>query len=407
MSDLTANMDDTILEKIYRSGLKFLEPVDLYQTHKLVAEEATKLLNADWGALYLAKGREFNRVAVYPENSSIGSLYKPRKRGFTYLAYSKKKTFVVDRNGIVGAHPELLKNGYESAICIPLSYLKKSIGALVLFSNEQHKFSEKELNLLKIFGSYASLAIHRSESYDETKKALEMRDLFISMAAHELRTPLTAVNGYIQLLNTKLSGSNTSESRWVQQLYWESTRLTNLISELLEINRIKTGQLQYIWKECHVKELMKRVVNNFKFSFPDKNLIFDDQYNYENDIVIGDFDKIMQSVTNILDNAVKFSPLEKSIELTLKHQPNFAVIQVKDHGVGISKKDIPKIFEGFYRGDNNYSPEGLGLGLYLVKDIVNRHHGTIKVRSVANRDTIVEVRLPLNKPSTISNGKFS
>lgn len=397
MSDLADEVDDKILKKIYRSGLKFLEPITLSQTHLLVAEEAVRLLNADWGALYLAKGREFDRVATYPEGSDLNSIYKPRKRGFTYLAYSKKKTFLVGKEEIIEAHPELAKHGYESAICIPLSYHKRSIGALVLLSKENHKFSDKELNLLKIFGSYASLAIHRSQLYDETKKALDMRDLFISMAAHELRTPLTAVNGYIQLLSSKLINSNSSEARWIQQLHWESIRLTNLVSELLEINRIKSGQLQYIWKECSMKEIMIRVVANFNFSYPDKILIYNDLYSGSTDVVIGDFDKIIQSITNILDNAVKFSPPGKPVELILKYQPGLAVVQVKDKGVGIPKKDIPKVFEGFYRVENNLSPEGLGLGLYLVKDIVNRHHGSIKIRSALNKETTVEIKLPLNK----------
>ena len=387
-------MDDSVLEKIYKSGLKFLEPISLEQTYQLIVKEVVGLLDADWAGLYLASGRKLQRVTSYPEDSPVQFVYKPRKKGFTYAAFLERKTIAIGRQGIMEAHPELSHQDYESALCIPLSYHGRSIGVLTLLGKSNHVLSEKELSLLKVFGAYASLAIHRSKSYDETNKALETRDLFISMAAHELRTPLTAVSGYIQLLRSKMRSSDSAESRWVEQLYRESIRLGNLVKELLEINRIKTGQLQYFWKECSLRGIMDRVIAGFKFVYPHKELIYDDQLGASPDTIIGDYDKIIQAVTNILDNAVKYSPQDKPVELMLKHRNRDLVIQVKDQGVGIPKNEISKIFEGFYRVDNGYHPEGLGVGLFLVKDIIERHRGQIKIKSKVHKRTVVEVILP-------------
>jgi len=135
-------------------------------------------------------------------------------------------------------------------------------------------FTEKEVNILKLFSSVASLAVIKMRLLNETQKALETRDLFISMAAHEFRTPLTTISGYTQLLYTKLAGANTSESRWIEELIWETSRLTILVNELLAANRIKSGKLQYIWKECSLKEVISRAILAFRFTHRIIKLIF-------------------------------------------------------------------------------------------------------------------------------------
>lgn len=385
----------TILEKIYKSGLKFLEPISLSETFTLAPEEAAKLLSADWAALYIGDKDELKEVARYPRESRLP--YEPRKRGFTYRAYMEKKTYIIKKEEMNRIHPELRKLSFEAAICVPLAYQKKSIGALVLFAREDRKFTSKELGLLKIFGSYVTLGIRRAQQHAETRDALEKRDLFISMAAHELRTPLTSVNGYIQLLKTKLSGGDNVESRWIDQLYWESVRLSGLVNELLEINRIKTGQLQYFLKECSLREIVERVKSNFRFSYPERELIVEDKLGNKSDILIGDYDKILQVFANLMDNAVKYSPSDSKVYLILEAKDQYFTIKVKDFGIGIHRGEQSKIFEGFHQG-MGHNKEGLGLGLFLVKDIITRLHGEIKLHSKIGKGTTFEIKLPAVNP---------
>src|SRR5690606_7915517 len=118
----------------------------------------------------------------------------------------------------------------------------------------------KETDILKLFGSFASLAIKKNELYEETKNALEVRDMFISLASHELRTPLTSINGYIQLLHSRKDKLGHSESKWINELYEESKRLTNLVRELLEVNRIKQGQLQFILRETKFSDIVTSAI---------------------------------------------------------------------------------------------------------------------------------------------------
>lgn len=381
---------ENILEKIYKASLRFLNQLTPSETYAAIVEEAKKLVQAESGSMFLNTDNGFERV--YATNPLLYKV-KPRKKGHIYSVYTSGKPMVTEIKDLEVIHPQLKKMGTKSVIFIPLSYKNHSIGVLTVQAYENKRFTNKELEILNLFGSMASLAVKKNQSYEETKKALETRDLFISMAAHELRTPLTAVNGYIQLLKNKLLNKEGNEGRWIEQLYAESVRLTHLVNELLEINRIKSEELQYFLRECSVIDIINRAKSNFQFSYPERQLIVEEKIGTKKDILIGDYDKILQAITNLLDNAVKYSADNTPIELILKIVGGYFVIQVCDQGIGIRKEEQEKIFEGFHRG-SGHNKEGLGLGLFLVKDIVTRLHGFIQVKSVVNKGTTVEIRLP-------------
>lgn len=385
---------DNILEKINRAGLKFLSPLTLQQTYSVVVEEAVKLIGAHSAALYLMQDGKLIRVAFYPHD--LDRIIKPRKKGFTYQAYVNKKTMVVSGAQFDDAHPGLKKRHFKSAIYIPISYHHQSIGTLSLLLRNEKRFSEKEIKSFDLFGSYVSLAIHKSQLFEEIKEALSTRDLFISMAAHELRTPLTTISGYTQLLHSKFSGSDSAEARWVEGLLWESSRLTQLVNELLEVNRIKNGQFQYVWQECSLKQIIERTVLNFRFNHPYYKITIHDHLSNGQDRVIGDCDKLIQVLTNLLDNAAKFSSSATEIIVNLRFKLPYIVLQVKDQGKGIDKADMPRIFEGFYKG-RDPSKEGMGLGLFLAKNIIEEHRGSIHLHSKLNKGTTAEIHLPKAK----------
>ncbi len=382
---------ETVLEKVHNSALKLLTPISVEETYKVIVDEAMDLVKADYGSIFLAKNDELERV--YASDPILFSI-KPRKRGYTYSVHRTGKPVILPSEQIEEIHPQFGKTKARSDIIVPLKNQNKSMGVLTIQSHQKKFFSRREIAILNLFIPLASLAIRKAQLYDEIKGALETRDLFISMAAHELRTPLTAVNGYVQLLHSKLSGGDNSESRWIEQLYSETRRLTNLVNELLEINRIKSGELNYFWKECRLKEIISRVQSGFKFSYPEREFIYEDKVDGQSDIIIGDYDKILQVLTNLVDNAVKFSPPHTPVTLSLKSKNHNFIVDIKDHGIGIPKEDLDKIFEGYFRGKNNKTMEGMGLGLYIVKDIIHRHHGDIEISSKVSKGTTFRITLP-------------
>lgn len=380
---------DNILEKITKASIHFLTPLTSEETYKIVVEEAKKLVKAEYGSIILSQNNKL--VRVYSSSEILKGIVV-RKKGFTYRASKSKQPFVVDAGRIAKFHEEIRSLGIMATIYIPLAYKEESIGILSLHSKESGHFTNKELEILKLFGTLATLAIRKTQLYDETKKALEIRDLFIAMAAHELRTPLTALNGYIQLLVTKIGGKQSIEGRWIRELNSECKRLVALVNELLEVNRIRSGELKYIWQVCRLREIINKAVSNFEFNFPGRVLIFTDNLKEEKDMVIGDYDKILQAINNVLDNAVKYSSSSNSIKLNLGSNRTYLIIKVTDQGKGISKKDLTKIFEGYYRGEKN-APEGMGLGLYITQNIVKQHRGFIKIKSRMDIGTTLELRL--------------
>lgn len=380
---------ESILEKINKSTARFLVPLTTEETFKIIVAEAKKIIGGDYGAIFLENNSELERVYADADFFT----FKQRKRGFTFTTFTTNKPLVVDVDSEKNFHPAIVNNGIKSIVHIPLAYKDKSIGVLTIHSLEPKHFSQKDLHLFVLYGSLASMAIRKTQLYDETKNALETRDLFISLASHELRTPLTSINGYIQLLHRKLAHQPTVEGKWIKELYEESIRLTNLIKELLEINRIKQGQLQYELRECRIEEFVHAAIGRYRFVNPDRRIQLMNDLKNKDTRIIGDCEKLLQMVSTLLNNADKFSPHNAPIEVILSQTRHHVIIQIKDQGLGIAGNDLNKVFEGFYKGDKKES-EGLGVGLLLAKHIVSYHHGSISLKSKKNRGTTVEVRLP-------------
>lgn len=381
---------DEILDKIHRAAIKFLHPLDTEILYKTIVKEAVNLVDAKYGSLILLENGTLKRVhSTLPQNENIPI----RAKGLAHQAFVSRKAFVKHSEENNTFHQSVINMGIKSNIYIPLSNKGRSIGVLVVNSCKDQSFTEAQLSILKLFGTFASIAIRKNQLYDEVRTALETRDLFISMAAHEIRTPLTTLSGYAQLLQAKLSGVNTPESRWADEMSWETFRLSMLVNELLEVSRIKSGKFQYTLKEVSLKNVIQRAVNSFQFSYPDRKIIFKDGLESKSDFVVGDFDKLLQVVTNLLDNAIKYSPPTSDVTISLSYKSPYMVLKVEDKGKGISKKDLPKIFEGYYRGEERMSG-GMGLGLYLTKHIIDKHRGLIHVNSKLNKGTTMEIKLP-------------
>lgn len=379
---------DNILDQIHTAGMRFLLPLDLKDTYKVIVDEAVRMVDAEYGSIVLSENSTWNRIYT---SSTLANKISNRKNGNTAKAFNENIVIVADIEETGKFHPELKKQGMKSSIFIPLSYEDKAIGVLIINAKKKIEQSANELKALKIYGSMATLVIRKAQLYQETSEALKTRDFFISLASHELRTPLTSINGYIQLLHSRLSNQDTVEAKWVKELYEESKRLTNLIQELLEINRIKQGTLQFILRECNIVEVAEKAVERCKVALPKRKVEL--VAKTPRATVIGDFDKLLQVFSSILNNAIKFSPDNSVVTFGITKAKGNIVIRITDHGVGIDREDIMKVFDGFYKGDNHLK-EGIGVGLMLAKHIIKYHHGTIEIKSTATKGTTVQIILP-------------
>lgn len=380
-------------EEIYDSSLKFLSPLGLNQTYELVVREAIKLTQGSGGSILLAQNGSLKRVyASNPESYRI----KIRPDGYTYQSYKNKKIVTLTRSQLLKIHPEIQDIPLISDIMVPLINRGRSIGVISLYTNKKNRFDNKDKEILKIFSPLASLAIRKAQLYYELNKSLETRDLFISLASHELKTPITTIYIYLQLIQKNINKNNAFDPSWITTLLFEMTRLTKLVNELLEINLIKSGKMNYSWEEASIHEILRRSITTFKANHKNKKVKFISELKEKEIIIVADFDKLIEVFVNLLDNAAKHSDASAPITILLKKLDKSLSISVNDLGEGIKKEDIPKIFEGFYKTENNTKP-GMGLGLYLANQIIEKHKGKIKVKSKLGKGSKFEVILPFYK----------
>lgn len=380
-----------ILEVINISAVKILATQNLEQLCLGIVEEAKKLVNAEYGSIYLKKDNKLERVYV---SYRLLTKWNTKRDGLIDRIFNSNAITILHDDKIQKLQPHLKKIGIQSIIFIPLSHRSESIGLLCLHSLKNEFFTSKELHILKLFGSMASLAITKMRSYDETKEALEIRDRFISLASHELRTPLTSLNGYIQLLYSKMANKDSVESRWVEELHTESTRLTNLVKDLLDINRIKQGQLAFFFSEVDMRKLIEKSILQFKKD-PDCKIDFIDKVTDEKYIVIGDFERLFEMVCNLLTNAVKFSKIPPMATVILSRSKKKIRVAIKYKGEGVGRKEELKgIFKGLAMDIQANTRDGMGIGLLYARHIIAHHRGKLDVTMTKTRGTTVEVTLP-------------
>ncbi|HEV8507060.1 MAG TPA: ATP-binding protein [Chitinophagaceae bacterium] len=238
----------------------------------------------------------------------------------------------------------------------------------------------------------------------ETKMHEQRKDDFIRMASHELKTPVTSIKGYVQLLltmfrdydaNKKNISSHTIQTS-LSTIDKQIIKLNRLMSELLDLSRIDSGKLELKMQNFDVNDLVKETVDDVRQTTRHEILI----KNSADCKLFGDKDRIGQVLLNLLTNAIKYSPRTNSIEVDV-HQPSQKIISisVRDHGIGIDKKDHEKIFERFYRveGKTEQTYPGFGIGLFIASEIINRHNGTIWVESEKSKGSTFTFTLPVTE----------
>lgn len=379
-------------ELIHNAALRLSKPGSLEDVYETIVSDSLNFVGADFGSIFLRKKGVLERVYA-----SDPTLYTARIRdkGYTYKASMLESPSYIQFSKIQKFQPNLSILGVKSVVYIPLWYKNRSFGIISLDSLKRKEYSDEEMTILKLYGSIASLAMKKTEFYNETKQALEIRNFFISIAAHELRTPLTSISGYVQLLKKKMPNGESLESRWIEKLAHETNRLTILTKELLESNRIRAGVAEYMLKQHSLNDIIKRTINRLQYHYPDRELQYQNSLPNSEDIVVADYDKLIQVFYNLLENAIKYSPEDEPIGISMDFRKPHLVVKIRDKGVGIEFDRLKQILDGTYNHvDDGSEKAGIGLGLFLVKKIIEKHNGFISIKSAKRKGTTVTVKLP-------------
>src|SRR4029453_16914332 len=212
--------------------------------------------------------------------------------------------------------------------------------------------------------------------------------------SHELMTPLTAIRGYAETLSlTPFAPASTEGQRAVRIIHEEGERIERLVGDLLDLARFEAGGISLARDKVAVADLFSRVVERHSRSAEEKNVAIDTRISDPGLTVVGDAHRLEQVLQNLASNGLRHTPPGGRITLAAERTETGVRIDVADTGAGIPQEHLPHVFDRFYKADPSRSQSGSGLGLSIVKAIVERHGGTVRVRSTPGVETVFEIEL--------------
>lgn len=291
------------------------------------------------------------------------------------------------------------KDGTKFWANVVVTALRDRSGVLKGFAKVTRDMTERRRAETKLRLAYENLETRVADRTKELQKAIEARDEFLSIASHELRTPLTALKLQNQILERRLNknkqdGLSLQETReMINMSSRQVTQLSRLIDDMLDVTRIASGRLRLEINECNLSELLVRIFESFAPQFQAAGVRA--ELDVEENLKVNcDEQRIEQVIANLLSNAIKYAS-GSPVEVYLRRVGRIAEVRVKDSGPGISKKDQERIFQRFERATPANEASGLGLGLFISKQIIESHGGHISLESEPGKGATFKFTLPL------------
>jgi signal transduction histidine kinase len=225
----------------------------------------------------------------------------------------------------------------------------------------------------------------------------KLKSDFVSNVSHELRTPLALIRLYAETLELGRISNLGKRQEYYEIIRKESERLTSLINNILDFSRIESGKKEYSFRETDVADLVRSTLESYRFEIEQNGFQFEQKIDNDLPQVYVDREAISRSLLNLVNNAVKYSGTEKYLGVNLYRHNGGVNLEVVDHGIGISAKEQPKIFEKFYRVSDPllHDTKGSGLGLSLVRHVVQAHGGEVAVESEPGHGSKFIITLPV------------
>ena len=416
---LARELSDSLTQQIATSEILRViasSPTDLRPVLNAVAENAARICEANDTLIYRVDGQRLRGVADY------GPLPGQLGKGPTLTRLSVPSRCIIDRRTIhvhdLTTVPTedfranfLRSHGTRTVLATPLLRQGVPIGVILIRRMEVRPFSDRQIALLETFADQAVIAIENVRLFQETQdknRQLEianerlqeldrLKSDFVANVSHELRTPLTAIKGAVDLILREVPGPLTERQiHYLTRVRSNTQHLAGLINDLLDLSKIEEGKVELQAERVSLGGLIHEVMETLKPLAAEKSIELEAALE-PTMLVWADRDKVTQVLTNLIGNAIKFTPPRGKVMISsMTQNQDWAQVSVSDTGAGISTEERGKIFDKFYQiaANGEPKPKGTGLGLAICKTLVELHSGKIWVESELGKGSTFYFTLP-------------
>jgi len=301
---------------------------------------------------------------------------------------------VADTIGVEGFLSDLTAS---SALVVPLLTNENVLGTITALRRNGRGFTPDDQELLTMFASQASIAVTNAILYERTKELDRMKSEFVAVVSHEVRTPLTSIKGSLELLGDERFHVLPPPQKELLSICQANTeRLISLINDILDFSKLESSKLSLNFESVEVGLIVPEAVDHIKNLAAMKGIAIDIHMEGSAGLIEADPMRVAQVITNLLGNAIKFSPENGKIEVWARGSDEEVTVDIKDFGKGISQRDLSRLFQRFAQLDSSTTRRagGTGLGLVISKGIVEQHGGRIWVESAMGKGSTFSFSLP-------------
>jgi len=386
---------------LYEAGKEISTSLSRQATLEVIVNHVTKLVGAEASLVFLydtdagdyvaeaGAGVPLEKLRGYRFGNGVGL------HGQSVRNASPVRCATVGET--VGVEEFLTELAAGSALVVPLLTNENVLGTITALRRNGRAFTPDDQELLTMFASQASIAVTNANLYERTKELDRMKSEFVAVVSHEVRTPLTSIKGSLELLGDERFHVLPPPQKELLSICQANTeRLINLINDILDFSKLESSKLSLNFESVEVGRIVPEAVDHIKNLAGMKGITIDIHMEGTAGVIEADPMRVAQVITNLLGNAIKFSPENGKIEIWARGSEDEVSVAIKDYGKGISQRDLSRLFQRFAQLDSSTTRKagGTGLGLVISKGIVEQHGGKIWVESVLGKGSTFSFSIP-------------
>jgi signal transduction histidine kinase len=376
--------------------------LDLDRVLSLALSWAIALTNADGGSIGLLEIAENEEQILRLQVNRSGEEEESNK--LVRANHPVLKQILVENRSVV-THNVTEEKSIDGTpanvqLAVPIQQDGLISGLITLESKHVNDMNREDTAFVERLADRAAVAINNARLYQQIQLANSAKSEFVSLVTHELRLPMTSIKGYADLINSGLAGPiNDQQKQFLDVIRRNLDRMSALISDLSDINRIESGRMHFDLQDFELYATIKDVADNFREQVAERNQKVVLEVPDDIPPVFADPNRVGQVVTNLVSNAHKYSPDGSVISIRAQYSEQFVKVSIVDSGYGISESDQIKLFSQFFRSDNAdiRAQNGWGLGLSIVRRMVEAQGGEVSFVSQLGEGSTFSFTLPLSK----------